>query len=434
MNQQRPLNLFSSVVLTLAVVTTFTLLIQTLMTSFVTAAFPASNIYIAGGGSSLSEGVHKSLSQQFSINHFKNNIELTYNPVGSGTGVTNLLPFTSNPFDYAGSEVIPSNNQYNQVPGLQVIPFIGVNVLVVYNLPELSSSERLILDRKLLVDIFSGRISNWNDPSIAALNPSIASKLPNQPIKRVVRSDSSGTTELFTSALTAFAAASNGATTWYLGTVPLPSAWPNETPINISKQKGSSSLGNYVLLNPYTIGYNTPDAIIEQTSALIINAAGKAVAATEETCKSAMSDFKDAFDSRFTANIVNAPGENSYPIAGYSYLIYKSKSMEECNAAKVLYRYFMFLYSSDAENVIISSTFVPLPSDLQSRIRNEYLSKWICSSSESVVTTDSDLVAPILLAVFGGFIALTSLGIVAYIGINSYVKKRKALGEPISEE
>lgn len=109
----------------------------------------------------------------------------------------------------------------------------------------------------------------------------------------------------------------------------LPSAWPNETPINISKQKGSSSLGNYVLLNPYTIGYNTPDAIIEQTSALIINAAGKAVAATEETCKSAMSDFKDAFDSRFTANIVNAPGENSYPIAGYSYLIYKSKSMEE---------------------------------------------------------------------------------------------------------
>ncbi|KAG2374882.1 hypothetical protein C9374_010256 [Naegleria lovaniensis] len=380
----------------LAVVLTL-LSLQIMTTCCVTASFPASNVEIAGGGSSLSEGVHKSLSQQFSINHFTNNIELTYNPVGSSTGITNLLPFTSNPFDYAGSEVIPSTTQYDQVPGLQVLPFIGVNVLIIYHLPELSSSDKLILDRKVLVDIFAGRIANWNDASITALNPSIASKLPNQPIKRVVRSDSSGTTELFTSALTAFA--SNGATTWPLGTVASATTWPNENSSNISKQKGSSGVANYVLLNAYTIAYNTPDSIIEQPSASIINAAGNAVAATEETCKSAMSDFKDAFDSRFTANIVNAPGANSYPISGYSYLIYKSKSMEECNAAKVLYRYFMFLYSSEAEAFIISSTFVPLPSDIQARIRNDYLSKWICTSTESVVTTDSDLVAPILLAI-----------------------------------
>lgn len=109
----------------------------------------------------------------------------------------------------------------------------------------------------------------------------------------------------------------------------LPSEWPNESPSSISKQKGSVGVSNYVILTPYTIAYQTPDTLYEHTYAKIINAAGNAVSPTTKSCQNAMDDFKDAFDSKFTANIVNAKGAESYPISGYSYIVYKSSSMPE---------------------------------------------------------------------------------------------------------
>lgn len=103
----------------------------------------------------------KALGQQFSISHFQNNIELIYQPVGSTLGLSNLLSIsTTTPYDYAASESIPSNEQFSQNPGTQVLPFVGTNILVIYNLPELSSNDpQLILDRTLLVNIFAGKIT-----------------------------------------------------------------------------------------------------------------------------------------------------------------------------------------------------------------------------------------------------------------------------------
>ena len=150
--------------------------------------------------------------------------------------------------------------------------------------------------------------------------------MPDAKIKRVVRSDSSGTTELFTSALAAFA--SSTGVSWTPGVQSI-LTWPSEASDNISKQKGTSGISNYLYQTPYTIAYNTPSAVFSFTSATIINKYGTPVDASETTCKNAMTDFQDAFDSKFSATIVDAPGQNSYPISGYSYLIYKSSSIEE---------------------------------------------------------------------------------------------------------
>ena len=70
-----------------------------------------------------------------------------------------------------------------------------------YNLPSLGDT-KLKFDGNLLVDIFMGRVTKWNDPKIAALNPGV--KLPDIDLIVVHRSDGSGTTYVFTDYLNKF--------------------------------------------------------------------------------------------------------------------------------------------------------------------------------------------------------------------------------------
>ena len=68
-----------------------------------------------------------------------------------------------------------------------------------YNLPGVTD---LVLSRSVLASIFSGDVSQWNDPQLQRLNPNIS--LPFASIVRIVRSDKSGSTEIFTSGLSSF--------------------------------------------------------------------------------------------------------------------------------------------------------------------------------------------------------------------------------------
>ena len=66
-------------------------------------------------------------------------------------------------------------------------------VALVYNL---SGVKTLNLDGPTLAKIFSGKVTKWNDPAIAALNKGVT--LPSSNITPVYRSDKSGTTNNFT--------------------------------------------------------------------------------------------------------------------------------------------------------------------------------------------------------------------------------------------
>ena len=66
-------------------------------------------------------------------------------------------------------------------------------VAVSYNLPGV---DKLVLTPEVIANIFTGKVTTWNDPSIAKLNAD--AKLPSTPIKPYFRSDESGTTENFT--------------------------------------------------------------------------------------------------------------------------------------------------------------------------------------------------------------------------------------------
>ncbi len=168
------------------------------------------------------------------------NADIEYRPTGSGIGIKEILSDTP-PVDFAGSdtmEPVPGlidakgNGADAFAEDLAYFPSAATAVAIIANVPLHSSSNGgsgsggqsrsaatavdnilpLSLTHETLALIFSGIITKWNDPRIAATNRNFALLLPDRQIVPVVRNDSSGTTAIFVRALSAFAANGGSAT------------------------------------------------------------------------------------------------------------------------------------------------------------------------------------------------------------------------------
>jgi phosphate transport system substrate-binding protein len=120
---------------------------------------------------------------------------INYEEVGSGTGVEN---FTSKAYSFAGTDAYLDSDQMSSASdacGSDVVevPAYVSPIAVAFNLPGIDS---LNLDAKTIADIFTGKITTWNDSAIASQNSGV--KLPDSTIATVHRSDESGTTKNFT--------------------------------------------------------------------------------------------------------------------------------------------------------------------------------------------------------------------------------------------
>jgi phosphate transport system substrate-binding protein len=126
------------------------------------------------------------------------NVRVTYQAVGSLQGLDELL---SRKVDFAASDA-PLRPQQLADPGCQTLYFpaaVGA-VVVVYNLPEIPATTRIKFTGPILADIYLGKIKEWNDPALAAVNPGTVR--PSRNILVAYRSDGSGTTYTFTDYLT----------------------------------------------------------------------------------------------------------------------------------------------------------------------------------------------------------------------------------------
>src|ERR1700745_2919768 len=124
------------------------------------------------------------------------NVQINYQAVGRGPGITN---FTQGIVNFAGSDAAMTDEQIAKVKqGVVLIPATAGSIVLAYNLPGVES---LKLSREAYSGIFVGKITKWNDPTIAKANEGV--KLPDTAITVCERSDGSGTTFVFTKHLSA---------------------------------------------------------------------------------------------------------------------------------------------------------------------------------------------------------------------------------------
>jgi phosphate transport system substrate-binding protein len=116
---------------------------------------------------------------------------LTANATGSGAGISEAIAGRA---QIGASDAYMSDEEMEQDPGIMNIPLAISAQTVNYNLPGLEAPLRL--DGLVLADIYSGRVTSWDSPKIAQLNPGV--QLPHQAIIPIRRAEGSGDTFIFT--------------------------------------------------------------------------------------------------------------------------------------------------------------------------------------------------------------------------------------------
>jgi phosphate transport system substrate-binding protein len=236
------------------------------------------------------------------------NINITYQPSGSGAGRSSFISATT---DFAGSDVAFTKSELGTLKTPFVyIPITIGGIAVIYKVPGVTD---LRLSAPTLAKIFSGSVSKWNDEAIAKENAGVT--LPSETIRVIVRSDSSGTSNVFTDYLD-----TAGAGNWKKGVT---STFPVPAGTGVA-QRGSDGVTNYVsgAQGNFAITYAEASFATERklSIAKIINAAGETVAPDPANISEAMSDAKIQDDGTLFLNFLSTKPK-AYPISTTAYLI-----------------------------------------------------------------------------------------------------------------
>ncbi|AAL81127.1 phosphate ABC transporter substrate-binding protein PstS [Pyrococcus furiosus DSM 3638] len=244
-------------------------------------------------------------------------------------------------------------------------PIVVGAVVVVHNIPNV---DELKLDGETLAKIFMGQIEYWDDPAIKSLNPNV--NLPHEKIIVIHRSDSSGTTAIFTTYLSLVS--EEWATKVGAGkTVD----WPVDKVGRGIGAKGNPGVVQALKNTPYSIAYTELSFAIEENLKIVAlkNKAGNFVKPTEETIKAAVAAVKAFIPDPAEGykedirQLLNAPGENSYPIVAFThFLVWQNKggkhySKEKAQAIKDFLRW-VLTEGQKPEN--IAPGYVGLPPEV----------------------------------------------------------------------
>ena len=258
--------------------------------------------------------------------------QVKYDSVGSGAGVARI---SAGQVDFGASEAPMTDAELAAAKGGAIlhIPLVFGAVVPAYHLTGQKSG--LKFSGELLGKIFAGKITKWNDPELTALNPQ--ANLPATPILVVHRSDSSGTTAIFTDYLTktspSWVEALGGADKSRGRDV----AWPVGNP-----GKGSEGLSSVLNETEGALGY------VELTYALsnglqvgfVKNKAGHFIQPCVETVTAAARDIAIPPDLRF--DLTDTPGNDAYPITGTTWaLVHERQS--DATRAKTLVNFLVWV-------------------------------------------------------------------------------------------
>jgi len=284
----------------------------------------------------------------------KPGVNINYQSIGSGGGVKQ---FTAKTIDFGASDAPLSEQEQQAAKGAVHIPVTIGSVVAAYNIPSVPN-KGLKLTGPILTDIFLGKIKKWNDPKIQSINPGVS--LPSNNIVVVHRSDGSGTTFVWTDYLSKISA-----------------EWSNKVgksksvpwPTGIGAP-GNEGVANAIKGSPNTIGYIELAYALttKMPYAFIQNKAGKFIEPSLDSTKAAVSasvpHLPKGDGSWSSVSMVDAPGDTSYPIASFTYvLVYKELSTDpgiDQSKAKALTDFFSWAIT-DGQKSAPNLGYVPLP-------------------------------------------------------------------------
>jgi len=276
-------------------------------------------------------------------------VRFNYQSIGSGGGQKQIMAQT---VDFGASDGPMSDDNLSKAPGkILHIPTVAGAVVVTYNL---EGNPALKLDADTIAGIFLGTIKKWNDPKIAATNT--GTKLPDQDIVVVHRSDGSGTTFIFTD---------------YLSKVS--SEWKSKAGTNTSVSwptgiggKGNEGVSGQVKQTPGAIGYVELIYAIQNKMpyADIKNSAGEFVKPTLDSVTAALATASVPDDFRFS--MTNATGKDAYPIAGATWLLVYQQQKDATKGKKLVE--FLKWALTKGETMAKDLDYAALPDGVQQRV------------------------------------------------------------------
>jgi phosphate transport system substrate-binding protein len=273
------------------------------------------------------------------------NVEINYQPLGSGAGIRQL---TSETVFFGATDGPMTDEQLHAAPGkILHFPTVLGAVVPVYNIPGVKAE--LKFTGSVLADIYMGKIKKWNDPAIVKLNPGVS--LPGTDITVAHRSDGSGTTFIWTDFLSKVSP-----------------EWKSKVGVNTSINwptgvggKGNDGVAGLVTQSPNSIGY------VELVYALqnkisygsVQNTAGEFVRGSVQSVTAAAAAAAPKMPADFRVSITNPPGKGVYPIASFTWMIfYESPKDKERGKAMVE---FMKWALTDGQKYATGLGYAPLP-------------------------------------------------------------------------
>ena len=285
-------------------------------------------------------------------------VGLNYQSIGSGGGIKQI---TAKTVDFGASDM-PLMPEQLEKYGLMQFPTVMGGVVPVYNIKGVSAGQ-ITLSPKVLADIYLGKVTKWNDPALKASNSGVA--LPDQAISVVHRSDGSGTTFIYSNYLSKVSA--DWKATVGEGTSV---KWP----VGVGG-KGNEGVANYVGRIDGAIGY-VESAYAKQNklaTAKLVNKSGSVVSPTAESVMAAAAgaDWKNAPGMYMI--LTDAPGKDSWPIAGATFiLMHKSQAKPE-NAKEVL-KFFEWAYKN-GDQMASELDYIPMPDAVVGIIQSSWKSQ-----------------------------------------------------------
>lgn len=276
---------------------------------------------------------------------------INYQSIGSGGGIAQIKAGT---VDFGASDK-PLKPEELAEKKLGQFPSVIGGVVPVVNLQGIAPG-KIRFTGPLLADIFLGKITKWNDPALALVNPGL--KLPDQRITVVHRSDGSGTTFNWVNYL------SKVSTEWREKVGEGTSVkWPTGL-----GGKGNEGVAAYTKQVKGAIGYVELSYALtnKMTYGAVRNAAGNFIVPSNESFQAAAASADWAKTKDFFLVITNAPGADSYPITATSFII-MYKTPKNAQRSKDAKEFFTWAFKN-GDAAATQLGYVPLPPALTKQI------------------------------------------------------------------